>query len=63
MCAESSAVFRLGRILSGPNLLLLLLPPTPRKSTLYSYGSGLLIVSITHLRVSSETLRILFHKS
>ena len=47
MCAESSAIFRLGRIFSGPNLL-----PFSRKFMPDSYGLGLLIVCITNL---SET--------
>ena len=52
MCPESSAVFRLGRIFSGPNLL----PPTPpSKSRPNSYWLDLLIVSITNSCVSSDT--------
>ena len=51
MCAESSVVFRFGRIFSGPNFLF----PPPRKSRPNSYGLGLLILSITNLCASSET--------
>ena len=57
MCAVSSAAFRLDRIFSGPNLLSPSPPPTPpppRKFRPYSYGLGLLILSITNLCISSE---------
>ena len=49
MCAESSAVFRLGRIFSGQNLL------TLEKSRPNNYGLSLLILRIKKLCVSSET--------
>ena len=55
MCAESSAVFRLGRIFSGPNL-----PPPPENLGLTVTGQTYLS-SALHIYAFHQ--RLLFHQS